>query len=139
MAVVILDGLQGMGVVADEDIGTGIYELTGFLSLLGNGLQRVLSSPVKTDDDVGIRLRLAQTDDSLAKGIDAFLTDTWFGESEGQVFDSFPCITWQMPVPLSSRFCRSIECLFTLYSAKIHIFLVTTNYSSSEGIKNQSP
>ena len=33
-------------------------------------------------------------------------------------------ITWQMPVPFFSRFCRSIECLFTLYSAKIHIFLV---------------
>jgi hypothetical protein len=26
--------------------------------------------------------------------------------------------------------------LFTLYSAKIHIFLVTTKYSSSEWIKN---
>ena len=59
-------------------------------------------------------------------------------KSQGQVFDSFPCITWQMPVPLFSRFCRGIECLFTLYSAKIHIFLVTTKYSSSEGIKNLS-
>ena len=49
-----------------------------------------------------------------------------------QFFDSFPCITWQMPVPLFSCFCRGIECLFTLYSAKIFIFLVTTKYSSSE-------
>ena len=78
VAVVILDGLQGVGVVADEHVGTGINQLTGFLALLGNGFQSVLSSPVKTDDDVGIRLRLAQTEDSLAKGIDAFLTDTGF-------------------------------------------------------------
>ena len=60
-------------------------------------------------------------------------------KSQGQVFDSFPCITGQMPVPLFSRFCRGIECLFTLYSAKIFIFPVTTKYSSYKWIKEWDP
>ena len=56
VAVVILDGLQGMGVVADEHIGTGINQLAGLLALLGNWFQGVFSSPVKADDDVGFGL-----------------------------------------------------------------------------------
>ena len=87
VAVVVLDGLEGMGVMADEDVGTGINQLAGFLALLGNGFQGVLSSPVKAHDDVGIRLRLAQAEDSLAKRIDAFLTDTGFVGQEGIVFE----------------------------------------------------
>ena len=56
MTVVILDGLQGMGVMADEHIGTGINQLAGLLALLGNGFQGVFSSPVKADDDIGFGL-----------------------------------------------------------------------------------
>ncbi len=90
VAVVILDGLQGVGVMADEDVGSGINQLAGLLALLGNGFQSVLSSPVKTDDDIGFGLRLAQAEDSLAKGIDAFLTDTGFVGQEGIVFERQP-------------------------------------------------
>ena len=56
VAVVVLDGLEGMGVMADEDVGTGINQLAGFLALLWNGFQGVFSSPMKAHDDVGIRL-----------------------------------------------------------------------------------
>lgn len=56
VAVVILDGLQGVGVMADEHVGTGINQLTGFHALLGNGFQGVFSSPVKADDDIGFGL-----------------------------------------------------------------------------------
>lgn len=56
VTVVILDGLQGMGVVADEHVGSGINQLAGLLALLGNGFQGVFSAPVKTDDDIGFGL-----------------------------------------------------------------------------------
>ena len=90
VAVIVLDGLQGVGVVADKHVGAGINELAGFLPLLGNGFQGVFSAPVKAHDDIGFGLRLAQTDDSLTKGIDAFLTDTWFVGQEGIVFERQP-------------------------------------------------
>ena len=90
VAVVVLDALQGMGMMADKNVGSGINQLAGFLALLGNGFQGVFSSPVKADDDVGIRLRLAQTEDSLAKRIDAFLADTGFVGQEGIVFERQP-------------------------------------------------
>ena len=44
-----------------------------------------------------------------------------------------------MPEPLFSRFCRGIECLFTLYSAKILIVLVATKYYSLFIKMSQSP
>ena len=67
VAVVVLDGLEGMGVMADEDVGTGINQLAGFLALLWNWFQGVFSAPVKAHDDIGFGLRLAQTEDSLTK------------------------------------------------------------------------
>ena len=90
VAVVILDGLQGMGVMADEHIGTGINQLAGFLALLGNGFQGVFAAPMEADDDIGIGLRLAQTEDSLVERIDVFLTDTGFVGQEGIVFECQP-------------------------------------------------
>ena len=56
VAVVVLDGLQGMGVMADEHVGSGINQLAGLLALLGNGFQGVFSSPVKAHDDIGFGL-----------------------------------------------------------------------------------
>ena len=90
VAVVILDGLQGMGVVADEHIGTGINQLAGLLALLGNGFQGVFSSPVKADDDIGFGLRLAQAVNPLTKRIDILLTDTGLVGQEGIVFERQP-------------------------------------------------
>ena len=45
-------GLQGVGVVPDETVGTGLDERTGFLPLLGQGSEGVFPSPVEGDDDV---------------------------------------------------------------------------------------
>ena len=37
VAVVVLNGLQGVGVMADEHVSAGINQLAGFLPLLGDG------------------------------------------------------------------------------------------------------
>ena len=90
VAVVILDGLQGVGVMADEHVGSGINQLAGLLALLGNGLQGMFAAPMEADDDIGFGLRMAQTEDSLAERIDVFLTDTWLVGQEGIVFERQP-------------------------------------------------
>ena len=56
VAVVVLDGLEGMGVMADEDVGSGINQLAGLFALLGYGFQGVFPAPVKTHDDIGFGL-----------------------------------------------------------------------------------
>ena len=51
VAVIILDGLQGVGVMADEHISPGMYQHVGIVTLTGHGLQRMLASPMEGDDD----------------------------------------------------------------------------------------
>ena len=87
VAVVVLDGLKCVGMVANEHIGTGVNELASFLALLGYGFRGMFAAPMEADDDIGFGLRLAQTEDSLAKRIDVFLTDTWLAGQEGIVFE----------------------------------------------------
>ena len=44
-------GLQGVGVMSDDDVGAGINQGMGFQPLLGQRAQRVLGTPVQIDDD----------------------------------------------------------------------------------------
>ena len=43
----VLNGLQCVGVVAHQQVGTGQNELVGINTLTGYGLQRVLAAPVQ--------------------------------------------------------------------------------------------
>ena len=47
VAVIVLDGLEGVGVMADEHIGSSVYQHVGIVTLTGHGLQRMLASPMK--------------------------------------------------------------------------------------------
>ena len=47
----VLDGLQGVGVMADEHISPGMYQHVGIVTLTGHGLQRMLASPMEGDND----------------------------------------------------------------------------------------
>lgn len=50
-AAVGLGALQRVGVVADDDVGTGINQGVGLQPLLGQRAQRMLSAPVQINDD----------------------------------------------------------------------------------------
>ena len=54
-----------MRVVADEDIGPSEYQLVGFMTLQGDGLECVFASPVERNDNNGCRVGLAQTEYTL--------------------------------------------------------------------------
>ena len=45
VAVEILDGLETVGMVADEDVGSGKDELVGLVTLKGHRLERVIATP----------------------------------------------------------------------------------------------
>ena len=47
VTVIVLDGLQGVGVMADEHIGSSVYQHVGIVTLTGHRLQRMLASPMK--------------------------------------------------------------------------------------------
>ena len=47
MTVVILDGLQGMGVMADEDIGTSVDQHMGIITLTRHRLQGMFATPME--------------------------------------------------------------------------------------------
>ena len=47
MATEVLDGLEGVGVVTDQDVGTRHDELMSFHTLTGNGLEGVFCTPMK--------------------------------------------------------------------------------------------
>ena len=53
---ILLDSLEGMGMMADKGIGTSIYQLMSLLALLGYRLQGVLTSPMQRDDDITMRI-----------------------------------------------------------------------------------
>ena len=46
-ATEVLDGLQGMGMVTHQDVGTRHDELMGLHTLTGNGLEGVFCTPMK--------------------------------------------------------------------------------------------
>ena len=46
-ASIILNGLQGVGVMTHQHVGPRIYQPTGFQPLAGHGLQCVLTAPVQ--------------------------------------------------------------------------------------------
>ena len=64
VATVLLDGLQGVGVVADEDVGSGVDERVGLHPLLRYGPEAVFFSPMQCDDDDGLRLLLPEAADA---------------------------------------------------------------------------
>ena len=51
LAAVGLGALQGVGVVPDDDVSTGIDERMSLQPLLGQRAQRMLGSPVQINDD----------------------------------------------------------------------------------------
>ena len=44
---IALDGLQGVGVMTDEGVGTGIDQSVGLQSLTGHGVLGMLATPVQ--------------------------------------------------------------------------------------------
>ena len=64
VAVVVLDGLQGVGVVADEHVSAGMYQHVGIVALQGYGLQRVFTAPVERDDDDGCGVGLSESENT---------------------------------------------------------------------------
>ena len=60
MATVFLDGLEGVGVVTHEHVGTCQNEHVGIVPLTENGLQLMLLSPMETDDDDGCGVLLSE-------------------------------------------------------------------------------
>ena len=64
-AVVGLNGLQGVGVVAHEDVGSGPNEAVGLKALARHGLQGMLTAPMQADDDDCGRVGLSQSEDAL--------------------------------------------------------------------------
>ena len=64
VAFEVLDGLQGVGVVAYDDVGSGTHKLVGLHALLGQRRERMLGSPMQADYDIGIWLLAAQQADA---------------------------------------------------------------------------
>ena len=64
MTMIVFDGLQGVGVMADEDNGAGADEHVGIMPLTRHGLQRVLASPMEGDDDDGGGVGLSESEDA---------------------------------------------------------------------------
>ena len=62
-STIVLDGLQRVGVVTDQGVGTSVDQSVGLQSLTGNGLQRVLATPVERHDDHGLRVGLFELPD----------------------------------------------------------------------------
>ena len=64
MALELLDGLECVGMVADEYIGSCQTEHVGIMPLTGYGLCLVLCSPVERDDDDSCGVLLTKTVDA---------------------------------------------------------------------------
>ena len=72
--------------VADEDVGTCLYQLVGLMALARNGLKGVLTAPMKRyNDDCG-GVCLAQTEDTFQERVHRFLADARFVRQVGIVF-----------------------------------------------------
>ena len=67
MALEMLNGLQGVGVVADDDVSPGANKAVGLHALNGQRLERVFHSPVQAKNDVGIGMVVAQTTDAAGQ------------------------------------------------------------------------
>ena len=74
VTVIVLDGLQGVGVMADEHIGSSVYQHVGIVPLTGYGLQRMFATPVERDDDDSGGVSLTETEDALEQRVHRFLT-----------------------------------------------------------------
>ena len=74
VAVIVFDGLQGVGVMTDEDVGTGTDEHMGIVTLTGHGLQGVFAAPVERDDDDGGGVGLSEAEDALEQRVHRLLT-----------------------------------------------------------------
>ena len=67
VTMVILDGLEGMGMVTDQGVGTCHDQAVGLETLTGYGLECVFAAPVEADDDDGCGIGLAKPEDALQK------------------------------------------------------------------------
>ena len=86
VTVIVLDGLQGVGVMADEHIGSSVYQHVGIVPLTGYGLQRMFATPVERDDDDGGGVSLTETEDALEQRVHRFLTHAGLIGQVGVVF-----------------------------------------------------
>ena len=69
MPVVVLDGLEGVGMMANEYVGSGIDEGVGLHSLQRRGSEGVFCTPVEGDDDDGFRASKPEVGDSLQQAV----------------------------------------------------------------------
>ena len=86
-AAVGLDGLQRVGVVAHQGVGSGIDEAVGLHALGGNGLGRVFTAPVEADDDGTAGMLALQALDGGRERVDGHLAHTGLGGQVGIVFE----------------------------------------------------
>ena len=76
MAAVGVDGLQGVGVMADEHIGTGVDEPLGIVLLLQKRTQRMLAAPMGRDNDIGRGTLLPQPRHTRHQAVHALIAHT---------------------------------------------------------------
>ena len=84
-ALVVLDGLKGMRMVADEGVGTSVYQRTGLKALLGDGLEGMLPTPVQGDEDDAMGVCSLQPLHLGEEGVVALLADAGFVGQVGEI------------------------------------------------------
>lgn len=90
VAMVLLDVLKCVGVVADQDIGTGINHPVGIDNLLKDGVHCVLPTPVQADDDIALGICGAQLSDAVDEDIHTLLAHAGSLRQIGVVFQGKP-------------------------------------------------
>ena len=61
----LLDGLQGVGMVADKGVGPCENQLVGLVPLTGHRLESMFTAPMEGDDDNGCRVSLSEAMNTL--------------------------------------------------------------------------
>ena len=75
LATIVFDGLEGVGVVADQNVCPSLNQLVGFQSLTRHRLQRMFASPMERNDDNSRGISLAKTKDTIEERVHGLLTD----------------------------------------------------------------
>ena len=74
-SAIVFDGLQGVRMMADDEVGTGIHQTAGETTLQGLGSLMMLPSPMGRDNDDGSRICMAQVGHTTDEVVVIFLTD----------------------------------------------------------------
>ena len=86
LAVIILDGLHGVSVMADEAIGPSIDELVRFHNLLSSRICHVLHAPVEAHNNAASRILLLEHLDAVNNFLKTLLAHAWLVWQIGSVF-----------------------------------------------------